>query len=86
MPYKAKVAATSPTDSGLSGQKYGAQREAAARFSAPVSEEVSKDSAPKVPTSSGLKRKARPAADCSAPVGGCSTQISKKKTREKSER
>lgn len=86
MSCKAKVVATSPTEKGPSGPKSGAQRVAAARSSAPVSEEASKDSAPKVPTSSGLKRKARPAADCSAPVGGCSTQISKKKTREKSER
>ena len=86
MSCKAKVVATSPTEKGPSGPKSRAQHVAAARSSAPVSEEASKDSAPKVPTSSGLKRKARPAADCSAPVGGCSTQISKRKTREKSER
>ena len=86
MSCKAKVVAMSPTDSGPSGPKSGAQHVAAVRTSAPVSEEVSKDCAPKVPTSSGLKRKARPTVDCSAPVGGCNTQISKKKTREKSER
>ena len=86
MSCKAKVVATSPTDSGPSGLESGAQREATARSSAPVSKEVSKDFSPKVPTSSGLKIKSRPAADCSALVGGCGTQISKKKPREKSER
>ena len=86
MSCKAKVVATLPTDSGPSGPKSRDQREAVARSLAQVSEEASKDSAPKVPTSSGLKRKPRPVADCAAPVGGCGTQISKKKTREKSER
>ena len=86
MSCKVKVVATSLTEKGPSGPKSGAQHVAAARSLAPVSEDASNDSAPKVPTSSGLKRKARPAADCSAPVGGCSTQFSKKKTREKSER
>ena len=47
MSCKAKVVATSPTDSCPSGPKSGAQRVAAARSSPPVSEEVSKDSAKK---------------------------------------
>ena len=85
MSCKAKVVATSPTEKGPSGPKSGAQRVAAARSLAPVSEEASKDSAPKVPTSSGLKRKPRPAADCSAPVGGCDTQISKLGRRARGE-
>ena len=82
---KAKVVATSPTEKGPSGPKSGAQHEASERSSAPVSEEASKNSAPKVPMSSGLKRKARLAAYCSAPVGGCGTQISRKKPGEERE-